>query len=1517
MIIYIIHSDQIYTFKLSVKAEGKYILYDYDSNGNRRNLTSIEAVNNKWYIYENENIKINYNSQQVKSVELAFYNFYQLIVYSTDSVFLYVMPAYDQTFVQKKISDGTTVTIGNKGNADVVYNYQGISENQVKIDYNNGVYTFENLNKKVPIFVNRFRKDFGTLRNFDTIFIMGLKIIFCKDFILINNPANLTYSISNKFGAVEPSVIVGDCKVNSKSFSDFYEEKDYFNISPVFQNNIKAIEISVSPPPNKDKSDETPIIMTIVPSLLMSLTSVVMLFSSFKSYNNGESTKDDLMVNLIMVGSMLALSIIWPFIERFYSKFSVFRRNTKRSMAYTKYLKKKEKEIQDAIDEQKITLKSNYYSLDECQIMIKNRTSDLFSRSYENDDFLRLRLGIGNVELYGKVNFNVTDFAVDENSLEKKALKMIENNKYVSEVPFTVSLKDKNSLTFILSPNIFSNYISSILLQIVSLQSYIDLKIVVLTGKNNGNLDLLKDSNYCWSPDQSFRFYATTLEEGQSISSYLLKEFNNRESKKDSNLSDGPYYLIISDSINIYRNLDIIKSVIKNGKNVKMGLLMFDTKTTNIPKGCIDFVDVNSDKGSIFQTRMQAAAVKYFKPEFVDYKKVNVDECFSLINNIPMKYTIEGGGMLPDTLGFLEMFNVGNVEQLNSDIRWEQSDLINSLATPIGVDENGNILLLDLHEKSHGPHGLIAGMTGSGKSEFIVTYILSLAVNYRPDEVQFVLIDYKGGGLAGAFENRTTKIKLPHLVGTITNLDKSEMNRTLVSIKSELQRRQKMFNEAKEKLDTGNIDIYKYQRLYREKAIDKPLSHLFIICDEFAELKAQQPDFMDELVSAARIGRSLGIHLILATQKPSGVVDDQIWSNSKFKICCKVQTTEDSNEMIRRPDAAYLKEAGRFYLQVGYDEYFVEGQSAYSGVSYIPKKEVESRNDDAISFINNLGDVFKRAEDKKNKVEIKENLGEELTNVLKYIISVAEAKGYLYQQLWLDNVPHRIFYQNIINKYNIKTRPYVIDPVIGEYDDPENQKQGYVSMNLTARGNTFICGVTGSGKTTLLQTMIYGSLITHNSDELNIYIVDCGAEKLGIFADAPQVGDVLFLADTQKINYLFYKVISEITKRKKYFAQNHETFESCVASGKSPFPTMLIIINDNDVFKEQFSDLYDDLFVSIVRDCNKFGIIFVLTGSTTSSLGYNVDNSFSQKIVLKLADPSDYVLFFATHLVPSNNPGRGLIEINNGVYEFQSSLVFDEQNFTKNIKYVLDQLNKALLTKASPVPTIPEIASSKLFKSEVYSLSNFPVGVNLVTAQTVYYNFNQSSNFIYSNDYHLIFNFVSALVELLLNLSNTKIIMLNSQNEMNFDFKDKIKYYDSSFKQVMPVLSKNVEKYNNMESNQKFIILIFGLVKLEEHLKKLKEENGELDTLNDLIQRSHNNNFKFIICENSNMFSDMKKINFYDNCDHDRGIWIGKDFSSQRVFETDYYTDKSTKKNDGAVIVGDNAQLMRYIQKGE
>ena len=336
-----------------------------------------------------------------------------------------------------------------------------------------------------------------------------------------------------------------------------------------------------------------------------------------------------------------------------------------------------------------------------------------------------------------------------------------------------------------------------------------------------------------------------------------------------------------------------------------------------------------------------------------------------------------------------------------------------------------------------------------------------------------------------AFENKTTGVVLPHLAGTITNLDKAEMNRTLVSIDSEVKRRQKEFNKARDLLGESTIDIYKYQRFYKEGKVTDPIPHLFIICDEFAELKSQQPDFMDNLISVARIGRSLGVHLILATQKPSGVVNDQIWSNSKFKVCLKVQDESDSNEMLKRPEAALLKQAGRFYLQVGMNELFALGQSGWCGAKYFPSEKIVKQVDKSINFIDDSGIILKslQADNKSNKLEAQ---GEQLSAVLKSIIEISNRLNNRTKRLWLPDIEPIIIVDELEKKYSYSQIPYSVEAIIGEYDAPESQEQGLLKYSFEKDGNTIIYGTEEVERENLLATLIYSSCKWHSAEELNI-----------------------------------------------------------------------------------------------------------------------------------------------------------------------------------------------------------------------------------------------------------------------------------------------------------------------------------------------------------------------------------------------------------------------------------------------
>ena len=1092
--------------------------------------------------------------------------------------------------------------------------------------------------------------------------------------------------------------------------------------------------------------------------------------------------------------------------------------------------------------------------------------------------------------------------------------KLVEDFKYVDNAPFVTSFKQ--NIAFINKNKEFYKYYEAIILKLITFYDYSNLKIVAFTSKNS-RLNNIRTLNHCWDNEKSIRYIANDIQEAETLSSNLMRTFNSRSgSNKDQNSIDLPYYFVICDDVEKYKNIQIISSILKEKRNLGFSVISFSDKITNVSEGFDTFIDYDDTKASLFKSEMQENSIMNFTPELMT-ENINYDMCVRRVSNIPIKINDEISGMLPEKLGFLEMFGVGNVNQLNVINRWKDPKVINSLSTPIGVDSNNNTLYLDLHEKKHGPHGLIAGMTGSGKSEFIVTYILSLAINYSPEEVQFVLIDYKGGGLAGAFENRKTGIKLPHLVGTITNLDVSEMNRTLVSIKSELERRQRIFNEVKDNLNTGNLDIYKYQSLYREGAIEEPLSHLFIICDEFAELKESQPEFMDEIVSTSRIGRSLGIHLILATQKPAGVVDEQVWSNSKFKVCCKVQTTEDSKEMIRRDDAAYLKQAGRFYLQVGYDEYFVLGQSGYSGTAYVPSETAVSRFDNSVSFVSDLGEVYKKSGQKEKEEEKKEketkNLGEELNNILKYIIDAASKEGYKDSQLWLDNVPEVMYYDGLIKKYNPQNEVFNINPVIGEYDNPRNQAQGIVRLPLTYEGNTYIIGSSRSGKNTLLSTMIYSTILTHASEEVNIYILDFGAEKLKKFEKAPQVGEVLTIENPDKIKYLFYMLQIEQIKRQKYYSENGGEFLHDVKKGSSPFPNILVIIYDVDVFMENNESIFENFIAPMSRNSSKYGINFIVTGIGENSLPYSVANNFPQKICLNLTDSDGMSTYFYGAPVIKKNPGRGLVQINAVAYEFQVPLIFEEDQEIESLAYVIEQLNEHLKTKAVPVPFIPDRVTIEHLADGIGTLDRVPLGVNLVTAQLGYFNFDSLINIMMSVTENTVAKFMNGLLQVLVKVSNTKVIVLSALGE-KIKAPKEVKVYDSSFKKVIPVLSKNIEKYNSGEKSgdDKFLIIVLGYTKLNGHMTNIKKKHDSINTIDELVAMSkENNNFRYLIYdiyEEARLWRSDKVFEFLDTSS---GIWVGKGFDDQSFIDVNAYRDDVPMTDEVVVpvIYGDPAFL--------
>ena len=1503
MIIYVLHNKQYHVFRLPKTIEGSFVLHDFDKDSFKRNLVGIIGSNSKWIMKSNENAKIFENNKFVDAVELQPYRFYMISTNNNENIYLYVSPGSDNTFVSKQYVGNTSLIVGSDPTADIVLVNQTISPKQFELKKENGQWIFTNYQNNALVYVNGKKYKEKILNNFDMIFVNGFKIVVCADILFINNPNSVVNFRQDVLRDLKSEYVIGNVDSKQGNFSDFYESSDYFSKSPVFRKKFNTLKVMITSPEDKEKKGESSFMMSLVPSALMSITTLLSGYYSVKNYSSGKVDKENLITTLVMCAVMVFVSIAWPFIERFAETIRLFVHNVNRSMKYSKYLKKKREILEKARGEQKTTLQFNNLSIGECQEVINKKMANLFSVNIDQPNFLDVKLGTGKVKMDCEFDYTKPDFIKAKDRLLDDIDKLIDDYKYIDDAPYSFSLT--NNVAFIYGNKNYEDYLSSIVLQLITFHDYYNLKLVVLTSESSV-LCNIKNLNHCWNNDRTMRFFATDIQDAETLSSYLVRIYNSRtDEQEESNTNKTPYYLILCDDMDKYRNLTIIDKVIKTKPDQKpnFSVVTFCEKIVDVPEGCSYFVDLQNENSTLFQAEMEEENIMSFKPEVTD-SKIDFGKCISTIANTPIKMNSEASGNLTDKLGFLEMNNVGTVEQLNSVKRWSNAAIVNTLAAPIGVDANGNILMLDLHEKKHGPHGLIAGMTGSGKSEFIITYILSLAVNYSPDEVQFVLIDYKGGGLAGAFENRKTGIKLPHLVGTITNLDKSSMNRTLVSIKSELQRRQRVFNEAKEQLGSGTIDIYKYQKLVRDGSLKEPMSHLFIICDEFAELKAQQPDFMDELVSAARIGRSLGIHLILATQKPSGVVDDQIWSNAKFKVCCKVQTADDSKEMIRRSDAAYIKESGRFYLQVGYDEIFVKGQSAYTGTQYVPSETVVSVDNtkEDIEFLDNLGNVVATIKNNTAVTTTQEDLGDELGNVLKYLINCANEIGFKNKQLWLDNVPEQLYLYDLYKKYPLQNKKYIINPLVGEYDDPQNQTQGPVNVNITERGNLWISGIYGSGKTTLLSTIIYSSVVNYTTEELNIYIVDLLAETLKMFSNIPQVGDFISGSEPSKLNRLFHYLNQEIQKRRKYYSDQGTTFLSEALKGKAKYSNIIVVINGFDIFSEQYDELYNDIFMPLVRDCNRFGIYFVIT--STGSLNVMVENSFPQKIAMRYLDTSDYGMLFnnASKTIPGINPGRGLVELDS-VYEFQASQIFEEVNFDYNLNYVIGELSKSL-KKAPGIPIMPRIVTYENVKDDILSIESVPIGIDVASNCVLSYDFSRLINLIVYSNEKMAVAFSMGLIKVLNDLENTKIIVLDNIGVTSQI--EGVQVFNSNFKKVSVALNKNIQEKKTTDTNaEKIIFIVSGYNKINSHLKELKKNGEEAYSIDDLIMASLNSaNFKFIIINDKSLAS-IDDREWSDYLDYGFGMVLGTEKDEQSLIDLGSVYDDVKINRDTVIVVDD------------
>lgn len=1140
-----------------------------------------------------------------------------------------------------KLSEDTNIFIGRTPINDISYDFTDFVSREkhaaIRID-STGKAFVEDLKRSVGIYVNGRLAHSQQLRPFDEIFIMGLSLIYMGDYIAVRNlNTESTLPLMTSFHVKAP---VNDA-----------EEKKYFVITPRILKSVDDGEVEIDAPPGPFTVDQTPALLTLGPSLTMS---VVMLASMGVSIANAVSGGElsTIIASGIMAVGMLLGSLMWPLLLRSYQKRRILAEERYRKRRYSSYIAEIESTLIKKRDRTvRLLNESLCPSPDVLCAMLDNESNKLrlWERSYEDDDFLAVRVGLGSRPFEVQLKIPKQGFRLHEDELCNLPAELSKKYGILKQVPLTLDIRNNQTIGIIGSQKNIRIILNEIILNIISLHSYDEVKLVLVTPLKQAHIfEAFKNVPHIWSNDKRVRFFAANPDEVHYIFNVMDEAIKEREGVQDR-AAPVPRYVVIVTEPELIEKEALLRYMNDAENTVGITTLFAYGDITKLPKSCKTIIQSDDTRTGYYMKNKNANRFIPFVPDSVEPDRIHTFA--KELSRLPVKRDSRSLG-IAERISFLQMYRAGNVSELDIESHWDGNNSAKSLAAPIGVMAGGEVFSLDLHEAYHGCHGLVAGTTGSGKSEFLQAFILSLAIHYSPKEVAFVLVDFKGGDMARPFMAKPFAPALPHLSATISNLSGNILYRALVSLEAEIKSRQRIFNESAAMLGVDKLDINSYHKYYKGGRLRTPLPHLIIIIDEFAQLKTQQPEFLTQLINVAQVGRSLGIHLILATQKPSGIVDPQIMSNARFRVCLKVAEKQDSIEMTGRPDSAMIKNPGRLYLQVGYDEIYECIQSGYSGAEYVPAKTYMPEEEITVQMTDNTANPIHSA-----KIDFAGEKSDQtqLEAVVAEITSLGQKKRLHAKPLWLEMLPATVALSTLE-----KGKKGLCTATVGLADYVRTQEQRPLTIDLTKTGHIGLYGASGTGKTTFLQTLVYSMVCDYGytPEELNLYVMDFGGRNLGYLSELPHTGGVVFADDENKLSELSSILHSIIDERKRLFADNHcGTFADYRAISKKPLPAIAVLIDQFAAFRDKYMDISDS-FIDIISSGRTVGIYFVITGSTRNAIYYKVTEHISSYFTLKMNDPGNYLDIHNMRppVIPEDISGRGITVVNKEIVEFQTAV---------------------------------------------------------------------------------------------------------------------------------------------------------------------------------------------------------------------------------------------------------------------
>lgn len=908
---------------------------------------------------------------------------------------------------------------------------------------------------------------------------------------------------------------------------------------------------------------------------------------------------------------------------------------------FAEAMKLAEEEMIEAQGLEARQLRRLYPATRECIEAATNRNGALWCRHPEHPEFLQVRLGMGPIR--ARHQFSSTSGRRGFVDLQRQQRKLREQYRMLPDGPVIADLRSVGGLGLVGQGPSLIEIARGVLIQIAALHSPSEVVIACLTSTDTKPewawLEWLPHTASPHSPipgpplaaegprargllDQ-IEDLIETRADGDGAA--LRGPLENNE-RVDAPVTPSVVLIVHEASADLARAARIAQ----RGPDVGVFVVWVAATRDQLPAACRAYVELQASGEAVVGMVRSERVYANVSTEAVDLPTAAaVARTMAPLVDASAPVTDESD--LPRMVSVVSLLGASVDDEAQILARWKDNGSFVDRDAPARPRERAGDLravvghagiepfTIDL--RTHGPHALVGGTTGAGKSEFLQAWVLGMAHEHSPDRVTFLFVDYKGGA---AFAKC---VDLPHCVGIVTDLSTYLVRRALQSLRAEIHRREMLFN------DKGVKDLIDFEKTGDPECPPA----LVIIVDEFAALVGEVPEFVDGVIDVAQRGRSLGLHLVLATQRPAGVIKDSLRANTNLRVALRMNDEHDSTDVLGSPQAAAIDPGtpGRGVAKLGPGR-LVRFQSAFPGARTLAEPPAPPIDLEELDF--GLGTRWKLP----RPVVAGERVDKDIERVVRSVSAAA--------QLGRIPAPRKPWLDTLESVYDIKDLHQRRDTsiVLGMADIPEAQSRRIEAFHPDEVGNIVFYGTSGSGKTTALRSLAIAASITPKSGPVHIYGLDFAGGGLSLLEPLQNVGAIIMGDDDERITRLMDLLTRRLDERSAAFtAVRADSLQAYRDQGHPQEPRYLVLVDGFQAFRTEYDSglqrakVYAQ-FHRLLTEGRAVGIHFAATADRGAAIPSAMQGAFQQRLVLRMSDPDDYVGLNVPKdiLTPTSPPGR-------------------------------------------------------------------------------------------------------------------------------------------------------------------------------------------------------------------------------------------------------------------------------------